>query len=226
VHLVVDAGSRWDAYAPLVQALVVDRPVHGLQPRLADLDAPRDTLPAIARQALADLREIQPEGPYTLAGHAFGGLVAYEVACLLRAAGEQVDHLALIDVPPPVAALPSWQARARRWSGLLAAVRAPDRSAVLFQRFVDRFAPATATPERQQDLRAREIFDAHRPSAYDGPIDWHSPEVSLPLVGDGRSAWRRRAPRLVVRKVAGTGADLLGHRSVDALAAHLSAALR
>jgi thioesterase domain-containing protein len=165
-------------------------------------------------------------GPYTLAGHAFGGLVAYEVACLLRAAGESVDHLSLIDVRPPFAGLTPLQATARRWSGRLEALTSPDRSAVLWQRFVDRFAPATATPERQEYLRARAAFDAHQPSYYDGPVLLHSAPGSLPGGGVTGSAWRRWAPRLVVREVSGDAADLLGHRSVDELAAQVSAALR
>ncbi len=48
----------------------------------------------------ARIREIQPHGPYHLLGYSMGGLVAYEVAVGLQAAGEQVPLLALLDAFP------------------------------------------------------------------------------------------------------------------------------
>ncbi|MCP4589510.1 MAG: hypothetical protein GY842_02075 [bacterium] len=33
---------------------------------------------------LAELRAVEPRGPYQLAGWSFGGLVAYEMACRLQ----------------------------------------------------------------------------------------------------------------------------------------------
>jgi len=47
------------------------------------------------------MRSVQPHGPYHLAGHSFGGLVALEMAHQLRAAGEQVALLAILDSYPP-----------------------------------------------------------------------------------------------------------------------------
>jgi acetoacetyl-CoA synthetase len=46
---------------------------------------------------VAVVREAQPSGPYALAGYSFGGLVAYEMARRLRARGEQVELLALLE---------------------------------------------------------------------------------------------------------------------------------
>ena len=45
--------------------------------------------------------KLQKCGPYQLCGHSFGGLVAYEVACLLMSEGESVSLLALIDTRHP-----------------------------------------------------------------------------------------------------------------------------
>src|SRR5207253_1004474 len=55
-----------------------------------------------AAQFIAELRAIQPEGPYLLGGYCFGGLVAFEIARQLRAAGQQVSLLLLMDpgLPP------------------------------------------------------------------------------------------------------------------------------
>lgn len=41
-------------------------------------------------------------GPYLLAGHCFGGIIAYEMAQQLAACGESVARLILMDVPAPI----------------------------------------------------------------------------------------------------------------------------
>jgi phthiocerol/phenolphthiocerol synthesis type-I polyketide synthase D len=48
------------------------------------------------------LTDVAPSGPYLLAGWSFGGVLAYETALLLRAAGERVELLALIDTILPL----------------------------------------------------------------------------------------------------------------------------
>lgn len=54
-------------------------------------------------RGLPELRRIQPAGPYRLCGWSFGGFLAYEMAQQLRAEGEQVELLAMID---PILPLP------------------------------------------------------------------------------------------------------------------------
>jgi amino acid adenylation domain-containing protein/FkbH-like protein len=51
------------------------------------------------------LRGYQSDGPYALVGYSYGGLVAYEMACQLERAGEEVAYLALFDTVNPVAEL-------------------------------------------------------------------------------------------------------------------------
>src|SRR5689334_25000388 len=51
----------------------------------------------MAETYLDSIRKIQPNGPYSLAGYSFGGLVAFEMACRLRSAGETVALLALLE---------------------------------------------------------------------------------------------------------------------------------
>jgi amino acid adenylation domain-containing protein len=57
----------------------------------------------LARDYVEIIQAQQPGGPYRLLGYSFAGLVAYEVAQQLRAAGEEVSFLALVD-----AVLPEW----------------------------------------------------------------------------------------------------------------------
>ena len=52
---------------------------------------------------LEAMRAVQREGPYQLGGWCFGGVVAFETARRLMAAGQQVDPLVLIDTLLPAA---------------------------------------------------------------------------------------------------------------------------
>jgi thioesterase domain-containing protein len=65
------------------------------------------------------LRALQPQGPYRLAGHCSAGVVAFEVAQQLRAAGEDVATLILIE-PPPLRAHRAPDGRRRRLGPTLA----------------------------------------------------------------------------------------------------------
>jgi len=61
----------------------------------------KKTVKEIAMLYLNDLRIIQPEGPYYLAGYSFGGIVAYEMAQQLRKQGQTVALLILLDPTTP-----------------------------------------------------------------------------------------------------------------------------
>lgn len=65
----------------------------------------QSSLTSLATTHLDSIREIQPHGPYRLAGFSLGGLVAYEMAQQLRAAGEVVEMLFLLDSMSPYTAL-------------------------------------------------------------------------------------------------------------------------
>ncbi|WP_434738442.1 alpha/beta fold hydrolase [Pseudomonas sp. Fl5BN2] len=56
---------------------------------------------AIATELIADIRRVQPHGPYRLGGHSFGGLIAFEIARRLASQDEQVTLLAVVDSMPP-----------------------------------------------------------------------------------------------------------------------------
>jgi len=59
--------------------------------------APTMDVPARVKEYVDTIREVQPRGPYHLSGVSFGGVLAYEIALALRAAGEEVHTLALLD---------------------------------------------------------------------------------------------------------------------------------
>lgn len=54
-------------------------------------------LAELATHYIEELQQLQPQGPYYLIGFSFGGLIAYEMANQLRAKGQQVNLLGLLD---------------------------------------------------------------------------------------------------------------------------------
>ncbi|MFN7670793.1 MAG: type I polyketide synthase [Planctomycetota bacterium] len=86
----------------LAQLCGGDRPFYGLQARglFGDM-APHATFEEAAADHIAELRTVQPHGPYLLGGFSGGGITAYEMARQLRAAGEEVALLVLLDTPLP-----------------------------------------------------------------------------------------------------------------------------
>ena len=87
----------------LAQLLGGDRPFYGLQARgLYGDAAPHSTLPLAAADYIAELRQVQPHGPYMLGGFSGGGLTAWEMARQLEAMGEVVSILVLLDTPLPM----------------------------------------------------------------------------------------------------------------------------
>jgi amino acid adenylation domain-containing protein/non-ribosomal peptide synthase protein (TIGR01720 family) len=91
-------------YYRLARELGADQPLYGLQARPMDgkagqSAAPRITIEELAAEYLNAVRSRQPGGPYFLAGHSFGGVVAVEMARQLTASGEDVALLAILDQP-------------------------------------------------------------------------------------------------------------------------------
>ncbi len=98
LFIVHGVGGSVMELRPLVQALQTDRAVYGLQARgFGSVDQPNDRVETMAAEYLAALRSVQPSGPYLLLGYSFGGWVAYEMARILKAAGESVSFLGIMD---------------------------------------------------------------------------------------------------------------------------------
>jgi amino acid adenylation domain-containing protein len=117
------AGAKWDNLAAIQP--MGDRPalfcVHGDEanhfiPRYLGTAHPfyaffhqgedgtaikHTTVEAIATHFIHELKQARPQGPYLLCGYSFGGIVAYEMAQQLRAAGEDVPLLVVFDTYAP-----------------------------------------------------------------------------------------------------------------------------
>ncbi|TIS74785.1 MAG: amino acid adenylation domain-containing protein, partial [Mesorhizobium sp.] len=92
-------GLAWP-YAGLLLHLP-DRPLYGLQARgLSGTQPPAASIEVMAADYLAEIRSVQPTGPYHLLGWSFGGVVAQAVATRLQEAGEAVALLVSLDSTP------------------------------------------------------------------------------------------------------------------------------
>jgi amino acid adenylation domain-containing protein len=167
-------------YARLTRYLDPDQPFYGLRARgVDDLVEPHGSVEAMAAEHLEEIRKVQPHGPYYISGSCVGGVVAYELVQQLRAAGEEVPVLILIDSNFPTRprmirnqvvnlwkdTLPPGVARPGGLRG--AAARVQDRARVLF----------SPTEEQRIGMRRSSIGNrylrrilGYRPQPYEGKL--------------------------------------------------------
>jgi thioesterase domain-containing protein len=106
------AEAHLDEAAAAVSRLLRGRPVLSLLGKSVR-GAAQPRIETIAEDMLRKLRALLPTGPFHLVGHGRGGLVAYEMAVQLRAAGREPTTLVLIDCAAPGYPAPlSWTERA------------------------------------------------------------------------------------------------------------------
>ncbi len=91
-------GGNVLEYYPLARSLGTDQPFYALQSDLLNGHVPASTLRLedMAARYIREIRKVQPTGPYFLGGWCLGGYLAYEAAQQLRAQGEEVALLAMI----------------------------------------------------------------------------------------------------------------------------------
>jgi acyl transferase domain-containing protein/thioesterase domain-containing protein/acyl carrier protein len=223
-----------------------DRPVYGLQARgLIGEDEPHRSMPAAAADYIAEMRRVQPQGPYLLGGYSGGGVTAYEIAQQLQAAGETVSVLAMLDTPIPVRPVLNSRdkilikLREIRTRGV-AYLGEWARSRLLWE-LQRRKLPDRQTPDAASEFNNLKIETAFRQAliAYD-PKPWRGPLVLLrpPLdrhwkVSGGNwvsrqreyvfddNAWSGWAPNLQVVEVPGDHDSMVLAPNVSVLAARL-----
>ncbi|MGW8377519.1 amino acid adenylation domain-containing protein [Streptomyces sp. ODS28] len=91
-------GGNVLCYVRFAKYLPDDQPFYALQ--AAGVEPGTDPLRSvedIAASYIEAIRRVQPSGPYVIGGWSFGGFVAFEIARQLRAAGEEIQRLVLLD---------------------------------------------------------------------------------------------------------------------------------
>ncbi|MGR9556471.1 amino acid adenylation domain-containing protein (plasmid) [Rhizobium leguminosarum] len=106
-------GGELVAYRELVRSIRYPLRILGLQWRPHDrAEAHCASVEEMAAAHIAQIRNVQPNGPYLLAGWSFGGVLAFEMARQIVALGEHVDFLGLLDANPvrdPITGRPTAQ---------------------------------------------------------------------------------------------------------------------
>jgi amino acid adenylation domain-containing protein len=205
----------------LAQALGGDQPFHAVHPLGLFGDPVPLTLEAMAARHVAAIRAVRPRGPYRLGGHCNGGVLAFEVARRLRAAGEAVDAVVMVDA----------FARASRFPALLRLrLRASRPLARALGPWLGRPPLPGAEAVRAPATRRAALYQLYRtalwtylPRAYRGRVVLLAASGSPERRARAAATWRRAAPALEVAEVPG------GHfgcvtTHVDALAARVRAA--
>jgi len=225
------------------------RPVIGIQARgLIGDDAPHEKVEAAAAAYLAEVRAMQPEGPYLLAGYSGGGITAYEMAQQLREAGEEVAVLALLDTPLPVRPTLSRKDKAliklaelrEKGPGYLVEWARNRWEWERSQRASEiAFVEETAAGVAFNSLRIQTAFlravGRYETPSWDGPITLFRPPLDRHWqVSDGQwvsaereyvfedNDWRRYAPNLQVIEVPGDHVSMVLAPSVTVLAQELA----
>ena len=84
--------TQWSSALSYAKPLIVFQAVG-----IDGSESPLGSVEEMAQRYLKEMKAVQPHGPYVLAGHSFGGLVAYEMAQRLVEQGDSVEHLFLVD---------------------------------------------------------------------------------------------------------------------------------
>lgn len=219
----IDAGP---AQIELARLLGADQPFLGLAIDTMIDAAPERSIQGHARELVRRLRIIQPHGPYLIGGWCTAGILAFEVARQLCAAGLAVPLLIMGDAVDP-----SWRGDPLRRVGYhlrrLAAGPNEGRVRYLWGQARKTLGWGVTRPQRQFDASEAVIDDAalyYRPRCYRGNVllfrssDWND------RLGQG--GWPRQIRGDIADHVYPGDHETFFHPGVvDAFAAALRAAL-
>lgn len=228
-------GVAWK-YGALLGHLDSRRPVFGLQmPGLAPDEPEPDVAGSLDEMLdgyLDAVREVQPEGPYSLVGWSFGGRLAQHLAARLRSQGDEVALLVLLDAyPTEESALAGVATGDAMWRGFLDAngISAPTDVELDVDQVLAALAEAgnpladvpVETIERmvRRFVRTGELFDSTPVPRFDG--DLHVVEATREVPG-GRptpQAWAQHVTgEVTTSTVAVRHSDMLSDEAMGELA--------
>ncbi|HEU0301572.1 MAG TPA: amino acid adenylation domain-containing protein, partial [Longimicrobium sp.] len=245
LFLVHAGGGHVACYAQLAALLAPDQPLYALQARgLDDGLQPLQGVEAMAAHYIEGMRRAQLRGPYRIGGWSYGGMVAFEMARRLHAAGEAVELLALLDTARPESRSDhrfplDYAAVLRRiltdlfgWGGTAAvtieALRTMEPEAQL-QHAARKLGPRLLPQERLPEVAALTRVRLANHNAlvdyvaqpYAGRITYFNTRASsrLPAAQESMRFWGRLAEGgFCVHEVSGNHGTLLQHPHVETVA--------
>ncbi len=221
-------GGTVMRFHELARHMVSDQPFFCFQAQGIDGKLPcLDRVEEMADLYLEHLRVAQSHGPYFLGGYSFGGLVALEMARLLRAANEEVALLALVDTYLP--SKNESQSLLRRFAGLTFEQKRAylKKRATRYVRGIRRRIDALSLPPAIKAVREACAVAERRyaPQRYDGHVVlFRASEKALRGLDDARGGWQDYAAGGVeIHEVDGDHGNMLNEPQVRQLAAQIRA---
>jgi thioesterase domain-containing protein len=249
LYVFTNIGGQLDMYEHLARLLADERPVYGLKMIGSQNECePLREIHQIASTHAADIRGVQPHGPYFLFGYWFGGVLAFETARELLSHGERVGLVAMANCPAPgFPKIPSPLFRARTHVRNFYNLGSGKRIAWLRERFqhrlkvtqaaigvrdpVDDVAEDTVDPlERRVGNALAEAYMHYTPTPLsvdvlfvspDIPPDWPPTKFDDPLLGWGPVM----RGRIMQAQAPGSHLSMFDPGNVETLVYHLRAAL-
>ncbi len=127
LFLVHDGLGETLLYRTLAYKLDPAHAVYGLQPAMrADGSFVHTRISDMAAAHVEQLRSVQPEGPYFIAGLCAGGVIAHEMATQLQAQGQTTSYLGILDAADVQAEPSDYDAR-QRMARFLGTLGNPDQ---------------------------------------------------------------------------------------------------
>jgi thioesterase domain-containing protein len=201
-------------------------------------EAPHQSFADMAADYVAEIRRVQPAGPYLLTGHCIGGLIAFEMAQHLTALGEDVAAIVMIDPEYHPNAVPwlYWREPSALGTRLRLQLLRP---AWLVKRHLLRLADRLAgrrvldRPMETGDNRARQqkviaglkaAQRAYRPKRYEGRVVILCSHERRRYLGNKAIGWRSFAPQVELVEIDGSH-DQIFYASLPATAEALEKVL-
>jgi amino acid adenylation domain-containing protein len=223
-------GGTVMRFHELAKHMVPDQPFHCFQAQGMDGKLPcLNRVEEMADLYLQHMRATQPQGPYFLGGYSFGGLVALEMARRLRATGEEVGLLTLVDTYLPGAK--ESQSLIGRFLSLSSAQKWAyfKKRVVRYRRGIKRRIVALYLPPAIKAVRGACATAEHQyqPKSYDGSmVIFRASEKALRGLDDPKGSWQKYVAGAVeIHEVDGDHGNILNDPQVKLLAAQIRARL-
>ncbi len=98
-HHMTDEQPFYNIQAPPLAPHLSKMIMSGQKPALADLTFEPGILNRVVAESVAQIKAIQPQGPYNIGGFCTGCVLAMEIAAQLNREGQAIDEFILLDPP-------------------------------------------------------------------------------------------------------------------------------
>jgi thioesterase domain-containing protein len=212
-------------YRTVAQHLKRELTLYGIRYRDPGAN-PVASLEVLATQYLRQIGRAQPHGPYALLGYSIGGTLAYEIARQLRAQGEDVAVLAIIDTPNYAADASFWRSFSKTaLRHVLAWLRAMTLNYKLAFVYSNLKQLLQSEGGLLSFLRAQkqmqDLMMKYKPEAYDGELVLFRAERRL-FTLDGNLGWGGLARRIQAHDIAGNHISILSVTNARPIAEQLN----